>query len=176
VVGVIEPGARAVHQVTRNHRVGVIGTFATIESQSYQKTLAELDPEIKIHTRACPLFVPLVEEGWLGHKATRLVAKEYLAGFKGQRIDTLLLGCTHYPMLREVIQQTVGRKVRLVDSAHETARQVKVLLSEQGMLAKGPALKRSRHSFFVSDVPEKFIHVAKRFLGPELPPVYQAGP
>jgi len=176
VVGVIEPGARAAHQVTRNHKVGVIGTVATIESGSYQHTLLGLDSSLKITAKACPLFVPLVEEGWLGHKVTHDVARAYLAAFKGQGIDTLLLGCTHYPLLREVIQKAMGRKVRLVDSAFEAARQVKVLLEEQGLAERGPALAMSRHRFFVSDVPEKFVAVAKRFLGPRLPPVAQAGP
>jgi glutamate racemase len=176
VVGVIEPGARAAHAASKNRKIGVIGTKATIDSQAYQQALKDLDARLKISAKACPLFVPLVEEGWLDHAVTRLVAKEYLAGLKRQGTDTLVLGCTHYPLIRKALQRVMGPKVTLVDSATETARTVRELLTSQGLLNPGPALAAGKHRFFVSDVPEKFVAVAKRFLGPELPPVEQAGP
>lgn len=175
VVGVIEPGAWAAFSKTRNHRVGVIGTAATINSGAYQKNLKDLHPAIQVFAKACPLFVSLVEEGWLNHRVTRQVAEEYLKPFKARRIDTLVLGCTHYPLLKPMISSVLGPKVTLVDSAEETARQVKQLLANKRLLAQGKAQPVSAHKFYVSDVPEKFVAVGRKFLG-KMPKVLQAGP
>ncbi len=176
VVGVIEPGARAARQGSRGGRIGVIGTSATIASGVYEAALASLDPGLRVFGRACPLFVPLVEEGWTSHPASLQIARAYLAPLKARGVDTLLLGCTHYPLLKAPIARVMGPGVRLVDSARETASQVKAVLGEAGLLAEGAPRPVSDHRFFVSDVPEKFVQVARRFLGPRLPPVSQAGP
>jgi glutamate racemase len=173
VVGVIEPGARAAFRRTHLHRVGVIGTAATISSGAYQGSLKKLDASLRVFANPCPLFVPLVEEGWLDHPVTGQVVREYLQPFKARRVDTLVLGCTHYPLLKGVISRVLGPQVSLVDSAEETASEVKQLLSGQGLLARGPAQPISAHRFFVSDVPEKFVAVGKRFLG-KMPKVVQA--
>jgi glutamate racemase len=173
VVGVIEPGAWAAFSKTRNHRVGVIGTSATISSGAYQKQLEDLHPTIRVFARPCPLFVPLVEEGWQGHAVTEAVAREYLKPFKSEKIDTLVLGCTHYPLLKPVLSKLLGPRVTLVDSAEETARQVRQLLANKRLLAPGGAKPVSAHRFYVSDVPDKFVAVGKRFLG-KMPKVVQA--
>jgi glutamate racemase len=162
VVGVIEPGARAALKKTRNGRIGVIGTEATIQSGAYTQALKRLDPKVEVYSRACPLFVPLVEEGWLDNKVVEMTVESYLASLKRSGIDTLILGCTHYPLLKKAIRKFVGREVRLVDSAEETANEVADLLKEKSLereKGKGSA------SFFVTDVPDRFIKVGRRFLG-----------
>lgn len=176
VVGVIEPGAWAAWKRTRNGRVGVIGTSATVSSGSYQRALKHLDSRIKVHAQACPLFVPLVEEGWLTHPVTSRIARVYLKSLKKKNIDTLVLGCTHYPLIKRVVAKTMGPKVALVDSAREIARQVLAHLKAKGMLRQGRKPGIREHRFYVSDTPEKFIKVCKRFLGRQLPPVIQDGP
>jgi len=122
VIGVIEPGARAALAATRNRKVGVIGTEGTIASGSYTRALRALDPTIEIYTRACPLFVALAEEGWVENEIARQAAAMYLASLRQSRIDTLVLGCTHYPLLAKTIGDSLGPEVQLVDSATETAR------------------------------------------------------
>ncbi|MCI0574204.1 MAG: glutamate racemase [Myxococcaceae bacterium] len=163
VVGVIEPGAEAAVRASRGGVVGVIGTPGTIRSGAYQQALEGLRPGGRVLARACPLFVPLAEEGWLGGDVPRLVAREYLAPFRGGEVDTLVLGCTHYPLLSEVIAEEAGSGIRLVDSAEATADAVAQLLEAQGMLA--PVSAELRHAFFVTDVPERFAEVGARFLG-----------
>ena len=162
VIGVIEPGARGAIKKTRNKRVGVIGTEATIMSGAYTEALKRLDRDVEVYSRACPLFVPLVEEGWLDNEVVDRTVESYLAGFKRSGIDTLILGCTHYPLLKKAIRRFMGRDVRLVDSAEETAGEVSRLLKEK-------ALERERGkgaaSFFVTDVPDRFIKVGRRFMG-----------
>ena len=116
VIGVIEPGARAAGRLTRSGRIGVIATRATTQSRAYSRALARISRKFAVTERACPLFVPLVEEGWLDHAATREVAREYLAPLVRRKVDTLVLGCTHYPLIREVIQEVMGPHVRLIDS------------------------------------------------------------
>lgn len=171
IVGVIEPGARAAAAATRTGRVGVIGTAATVASSAYTKAIKRINPELEVVNRACPLFVPLAEEGWVDNEVTRMTARIYLEDLKHQGVDTLVLGCTHYPILKEVIAQVMGPGVTLVDSAAETARTVAGILSEQGLLR--PANERGNHHYYVTDIPASFIRVGNRFLGGELGDVYQ---
>jgi glutamate racemase len=162
VIGVIEPGVRAALEKTRNRKVGVIGTEATIQSGAYTRALKALDPKIEVYSRACPLFVPLVEEGWLDNSVVEMTVESYLGSFKQSGIDTLILGCTHYPLLKKVIRRFVGRKVQLVDSAEETAREVRAVLEKKSLIReKG----KGTPSFFVTDVPDRFVKVGRRFLG-----------
>jgi glutamate racemase len=171
VVGVIEPGARCAAAVTRNGRVGVIGTEGTIKSSAYTRAIKRIDPAIEVITQACPLFVPLAEEGWTGNEVARLTARSYLSGLKETGVDTLVLGCTHYPLLKEIIAETMGDKVRLVDSAEETARTVAEILRGRGLLR--PVAEKGNHHYFVTDVPAGFIRIGNRFLGGNLEDVHQ---
>jgi glutamate racemase len=162
VIGVIEPGARAAIAATRNRKVGVIGTEATIASGTYTRALRALDPALEIYTRACPLFVPLAEEGWVDNEVTRQAAALYLASLRQSRIDTLVLGCTHYPLLAGTIADYLGPGVQLIDSAAETAREVAETLAARALArtnGDGSA------SFFVTDVPDRFTKIGGRFLG-----------
>lgn len=162
VVGVIEPGAKTAVRCTRNGKVGVIGTEATIASGAYTRALKHLAPNLEIYTRACPLFVPLAEEGWIDNEVAKAAARRYLASLKRSGIDTLVLGCTHYPLLTSVIAETVGPKVQLVDSAGTTAQEVRDLLRQHKLVRNnGPGSM----SFFVTDAPDRFIKVGTLFLG-----------
>jgi len=162
VVGVIEPGAKAAVARTRNARVGVIGTEVTIASGSYTRALKRLRPDLEIYTRACPLFVPLAEEGWTDNEVARATIALYLGSLQKSGIDTLILGCTHYPLLKAAIGEFLGDAVALVDSAEETAREVRETLKGAGLLRRRG---RGGASFFVTDVPDRFIKVGRRFLG-----------
>jgi len=162
VVGVIEPGVRRAVNSTKNKRVGVIGTEATIESGAYTRALKAADQKIEVYSRACPLFVPLVEEGWTDNAVVEMTVKGYLGSFKQSGIDTLILGCTHYPLLKKAIRKFMGNRVRLVDSAEETAKEVELAL-RKGLLARKAG--RGAHSFFVTDAPDRFVKVGQRFLG-----------
>lgn len=164
VLGVIEPGARAALAATRTGRVGIIGTEATIRSRAYEEAIQRLDASVKVFGRACPLFVPLVEEGWLAHPVTRRVASFYLGPLLRKRVDTLVLGCTHYPLLKRTLARVAGR-VELIDSAEETAKAVRSRLEQDGMLQHRG---RSHAEFFSSDDPEKFTVSGHRFLGERL--------
>jgi glutamate racemase len=166
VIGVIEPGAQAAVRATQNKRVGVIGTEATIASGSYSSAIHALNPEIEITALPCPLFVALAEEGYSGREATRLVAQEYLAPFKEAGVDTLVLGCTHYPLLREDIGAVMGPGVRLIDSATEVARVVGERLAARNHHSENHTDGERR--YYVSDTPEKFARVGARFLGCEI--------
>jgi glutamate racemase len=162
IVGVIEPGAKGAAHSTRNNRVGVMGTNATVASGAYERAIKKINPRIAVYARSCSLFVPLVEEGWLNKQVTRDVALEYLAPFRARKVDTLILGCTHYPLLKDVIQDIVGSKVFLVDSAKEVAKEARDILDASGLLnARG---RLGKHSFFVSDEPGRFVKTAQRFL------------
>ena len=163
VLGVIEPGARAAVQATRNGHVGVIGTAGTIKSGAYERALRALEPSLRVTARACPLFVPLVEEGWVNHEATHLVAEEYLAPLLREDVDTLVLGCTHYPLLKSVIADVLGGSVRLIDSAEETARETSAVLAAERLAASPDADPRYR--FIASDDPLMFLQLGQRFLG-----------
>ena len=171
VVGVIEPGARRAVEVTRNGRIGVIGTEGTIKSSAYTRAIKRLSPGACVLTRACPLFVPLAEEGWTDNMVARLTAQSYLLELRDAGVDTLVLGCTHYPLLKQVIAETMGPGVTLVDSAEETARTVAEILAKKKMLR--PAAENGNHHYYVSDIPAGFIRVGNRFLGGRLGDVYQ---
>ncbi len=163
VVGVVEPGAREAVRCCKNGRVGVIGTSGTVASGAYTRAIAALNSDIRVYSKACTLFVPLAEEGWTRGELPRTVARTYLAKLAARRIDTLVLGCTHYPLLRGPIAEAAGPGVRLVDSAQETAKAVEAVLRESGLL-RG-ALTPGKHRFLVSDSPVSFARVGARFLG-----------
>ena len=163
VIGVIEPGARAAAHTTRGGPVGVIGTAGTIASGAYERAIHAENPSIDVRAVACPLFVPLVEEGWVEHPATRLIAHEYLASLLEAHIDTLVLGCTHYPLLAATLQAEVGADVRLIDSAAETAIETSRVLAERGLLCA--ATYAPTHRFIASDAPDRFLSLGRRFLG-----------
>jgi glutamate racemase len=162
VFGVIEPGAQSAVKSTRNHKVGVIGTDATIQSGAYTRALKKADASLEVYSRACSLFVPLVEEGWTDNDVVEMTVRAYLGSLKDSGIDTLILGCTHYPLLKKVIGKFMGSGVRLIDSAEETAKEVESAL-KKGALAKKS--NTANHSFFVTDAPDRFIKVGRRFLG-----------
>jgi len=162
VIGVIEPGAQQAARQTRNRKVGVIGTEATIASGAYTRALRQFDDKLEIYTRACPLFVPLAEEGWTDNAVAREAAAAYLTSLQRSGIDTLVLGCTHYPLLAPVIGSVMGPKVRLVDSAQTTAVAVRDVLVRYGLPRRSGD---GSVSFFVTDVPERFSKVAGRFIG-----------
>ncbi|MEI6208693.1 MAG: glutamate racemase [Desulfuromonadales bacterium] len=171
VVGVIEPGARRAVEVTRSGRIGVIGTAGTIRSSAYLRAIKCLKPEAEVLTRACPLFVPLAEEGWIDNQVARLTAQNYLLGLKEAAVDTLVLGCTHYPLLKPLISEVMGPGATLVDSAEETARTVATILGDKQLLR--PETEKGNHHYYVSDTPAGFIRVGNRFLGGHLGDVYQ---
>ncbi len=165
VVGVIEPGARAAIAASRNGKIGVIGTEATISSGVYTRRIKELKPRVEIYTRACPLLVPLAEEGMIDNEIVRRTVEYYLASLKTSGIDTLLLGCTHYPLLSDVIGAVMGPAVKLVDSANATASAVRDKLKELKLLkTTGPGSQ----SFFVTEMPDRFVRVGRRFYGPRV--------
>jgi glutamate racemase len=163
IIGVIEPGARAAAAVTKTKRVGVIGTAGTIKSKAYEKEIRKILPDVEVTAQACALFVPLVEEGWLDSEVTRAVARNYLAPIVSAEVDTLVLGCTHYPLMKTVIGNVVGREVRLIDSAHETARQAGEILRAHGLENGTP--DGARYRFIASDAPDTFLGLGERFLG-----------
>lgn len=163
VVGVVEPGARAAVNATASGRIGVIGTMGTINSGAYERAIRAIQPSATITTRACPLLVPLVEEGWLDTEATRLIAREYLDPLIGARIDSLVLGCTHYPLLKPLLHDILGAQVRLIDSAEETAKETARVLAERGLAADADATPAYR--FIASDAAQQFLSVGQRFLG-----------
>jgi len=162
ITGVIVPGAAAAVRATKNKRIGVIGTLGTIASNIYKSAISQIDPAIEVFSQACPLFVPLAEEGWTHHPATDLIAKEYLFPLTTQRIDTLVLGCTHYPILRDAI-----------DSGEATAGTVEEILNTHNL--RNPSTELSNIQFHVSDVPHKFLEVGERFLGQRLGRIHKVG-
>ena len=167
VIGVIEPGAKAALLATRTKRIGVIGTEGTIRSNAYASAIKALDPDVSTFTKACPLFVPLAEEGWTDDSVTFSVAERYLGELKAHGIDTLVLGCTHYPLLKGVLAKVMGPGVTLIDSAESTAEEVKRVLIENSMQNNG-ADAHAAHRFFVTDSPERFVTVGRRFFGERL--------
>lgn len=171
VIGMIEPGTKLALQKTKSGRIGIIGTNATINNKAYSKELLRLDPKLKVYEKACPLFVPLAEEGLINHPATRLIAEEYLGELKEDDIDTLVLGCTHYPILAKVIQKVIGNKVELIDSGTAASFVVKDYLEGQGLLNKSNNIGLSE--FYVSDLPKRFKEIAERFLGRSLEHVHK---
>ena len=166
VIGVIEPGARAAVATAGAAPVGVIGTAGTIASGAYDRAIRRLAPDARVVQQPCPLFVPLVEEGWFEHAAAELVAREYLAPLTAAGIRSLVLGCTHYPLLAGLLERVMGEDVALVDSGKETAGALEAVLDERGLRrhASGDPL----HRFAVSDDPERFRTVGARFIGERL--------
>ena len=162
IVGVIDPGARTAVETTRTGRIGVIGTEGTIRNGAYERAIAQLNPDIEVCAEYCPLFVSLAEEGWIEGQVVELVAERYLAPVRKADVDTLILGCTHYPLLRKVIQQVIGEDVTLVDSAPATARQVQEVLARTGREAAPDAPGGIR--FQATDSPQRFRAVGSRFL------------
>ena len=187
IVGVIEAGARAAVRATKNGKVGIIGTDTTISSSAYTKAIKSVSPDIDTTGQPCPLFVPLVEEGWIDDDITLSVAERYLGPLKNKDIDTLVLGCTHYPLLKGVIQKVMGSGVTLIDSAEETAIEVKDVLTQlipnptlppfnkgaglpllRSIATGRGGLKVPIRRFFVTDVPRRFEEQGSRFLGEKI--------
>ncbi len=166
VIGVIEPGARGAVKATKKMKVGIIGTRATISSGVYESEIEEINPKIKITSQACPLFVPLVEEGWLKEGVTREIARRYLGPLKRKNIDVVVLGCTHYPLLKSAIHRVLGKGVRLIDSARETARAVKKVIHEKDIYNRRKS--KGNYRFYVSDEPRLFERIGSRFLGSKI--------
>ncbi len=163
VIGVLEPGARAAVAATRSGRVGVIGTEATIASGAYERAIRALAPGVEVLSQACPLFVPLVEEGWFDNEVAELAARRYLEQFRTGRIDTLVLGCTHYPLLKAVIGRVIGPGITLIDSATETAKEVAGVLDK--LHWERTDQEDARRRYFVTDSPARFEKIGKLFLG-----------
>ncbi len=162
MLGVLSPGAREAVYATQNKRIGVIGTRGTVKSRAYELEITQLDPQIKVYAQACPLFVPFVEEGWLDGKVVHEVASTYLKPLKEAKVDTVILGCTHYPLLKKVIRKVMGEQVTLIDSAEQVAIEVKKILVSEGLCNTSG---KGTHRFLVSDNAEWFGDIAERFLG-----------
>ncbi len=169
VLDVIDAGAQMTVRTTRTKHVGVIGTPTTVNSNTYARAIHRLDPEVRIFSQACALFVPLVEEGWLDHPVTRLTAQEYLKPVLAEGIDTLVLGCTHYPLLKALLQEVTGPAIRLVDSAEAMADITADLLTDRELA--NPDREAPVYRFYVTDVPLRFQGIGERILGRSLPHV-----
>jgi glutamate racemase len=163
VVGVIDPGARAAVLASKRFRIGVIGTRATVSSHAYQRAIHAYAPKARVWEEACPLLVPLVEEGWMSHPVTSIVAIGYLRPLLKKKIDTLVLGCTHYPLLKPALKRIVGTSVQLIDSAEETAKDVRERLEKEGLL--NPLSRKGAVHYFVTDTPQSFARLGRQFLG-----------
>ncbi|MGQ0793786.1 MAG: glutamate racemase [Deltaproteobacteria bacterium] len=172
VIGVIEPGARRAARATKTGRVGVIGTPSTIKSGAYKKAIEALAPEITVVSRACPLFVPLADEGWTEGAIAELTAVKYLEPMRDAGVDVLILGCTHYPLLRRVIEKVMGEGVALIDSAAETALEIERVIAENGIANRGSNDAAIRE-FYLTDTSDTFISTASRFLGQDVGGVEQ---
>lgn len=163
VIGVIRPGARRAVEKTRSGYIGVIATEATVASGAYERAMCKLRGGLEIISRACPLFVPLAEEGWVDHPVTRQVADEYLSDLKNSRVDTLVLGCTHYPILKPVIEQVMGDRVICIDSGEAVAQEIASYLKENNLTRQGKTPRSEE--FYVTDSAARFRRVAELFLG-----------
>lgn len=163
IIGVVKPGAKAAAEATHNNRIGVIATRATVGSGIYEDFLHKTNPEIQVYTQACPLFVPLVEEGWINDEITDMIIHRYVDELTAQDIDALILGCTHYPLLRHRIQAAVGDRVTLVNPAYETAKAFKYVLEENGLLNESSE-PHGEHRFYVSDSADQFCTFANSIL------------
>ena len=161
ITGVVEPGAREAARTTKNGRIGITGTEATIRSGAYDRLLAELDPQIEVYSKACPLFVPLVEEGWFKDDITRSVVQRYLAELKTQQVDTLVLGCTHYPLLKRLIGEEIGEEVILVNPSSSVVKEMKEYLLRHDMQSDA---EQGEYEFYVSDSTEKFRQFGQQVL------------
>jgi len=163
VTGVISPGAKAAVQKTRNNKIGVIGTTGTIKSKSYNRQINKFSKFSEIHSQPCSLFVQLAEDGWTENLIAYLTAKEYLKNLKETGVDTLILGCTHYPILKRTISKIMGKEIKLIDSGEETAKEVKNFLEKNNLL--NTRKKQGEHKFYVTDFPNNFKKISERFLG-----------
>jgi len=163
VIGVVGPGAKAAVSVTRNGRIGVIGTEATIRSSAYMEKIKEIDGSVEVFGLPCPLFVSLAEEGFTDDDIALMVARRYLEDLRGRGIDTLVLGCTHYPLLKGVISKVMGASVTLIDSAVETANEVKETL--KSLEIQNVSEEEPLRVYYVTDSPERFVRIGERFLG-----------
>jgi len=171
IIGMIDPGAKMATLETKNKKIGVIGTRSTISNLAYSKKIKSIDPSIHVFEHACPLFVPLAEEGWINHNATREIAAEYLSELIKIGVDTLVLGCTHYPILAKVIQDIVGSKVKLIDSGIAAAESVREELDRYDLNSNKSS--QGNQSFYVSDIPLKFKELAELFLGKPISEVHK---
>jgi glutamate racemase len=171
VVGVIEPGARQAAAVSRTGAIGVIGTEGTVRSRAYELAIGRYAPDARVVAAACPLFVPLAEEGWARHAVARICADEYLTPLLQEGIDTLVLGCTHYPLLKPMLRDFLPPEITLIDSAEATAREIDAVLQAKALSAGGGA--PASVNFFVTDVPERFCRVGQAFLGDRIGAVEQ---
>lgn len=168
IVDVVTPGAKRAIGVTRNKRIGIIGTEGTIKSGAYQKEIKLLNPQCETFARSCPLFVPLAEEGWCSHEddVVLLVARRYLEIFKRYDIDTLVLGCTHYPLLKDAIQRVMGPEINLIDSAEAIALEVQQMLNKENTQNHSDSVGTS--IFYLTDISHRFAETGKRFLGEDI--------
>ena len=166
VIGVIEPGARAAVGARRGGAIGVIGTAGTIHSNAYARAIQSIAPGIRVEQQACPLFVPLVEEGWFAHPAAELIAEEYLKSMREASVDSLVLGCTHYPLLKPLLRRVMGDGVALIDSGEQTAMMLEETLATKGLSAEKGSV--GSHRFAVSDDEPRFRQVGSRFIGERL--------
>ncbi|MFV0339803.1 MAG: glutamate racemase [Parachlamydiaceae bacterium] len=169
VIGVIQPGAERAAQVTKNGHIAVLGTRATIQSGAYEKELLALLPQGKIQSIACPLFVPLIEEGFHNHAASELIIADYLKPVKEAKVDTLLLGCTHYLALEKAIRNYLGEKIAIVDSASTCAEKIEEILTQEQM--RSSSAEKVSHLFYASDNPEKFRLLGQKFMECTIPNV-----
>lgn len=166
IIGMIEPGSKYALSKTKNGKIGVIGTHSTINNEAYSQKLKQFNSEVEVFEKACPLFVPLAEEGWTDHRATELIAEEYLGEVIEKKIDTLILGCTHYPILTSLIQKIVGPEITIIDSGTAAALEVEDYLNGIGL--RNDSNNIGKQQYFVSDLPAKFKTIAERFLGTEI--------
>ncbi len=162
VIGVIEPGANKAASTTKNGKIAVIGTPSTIRSEAYSKAINDINPDLKVFSKACPLFVPLAEEGWHSGDITKKIIESYIEDILKEDIDVMILGCTHYPLLKSAIKEVAGDKVQLIDSAEETAREISNNINSDNSNEHGD------NEFYLTDVSESFIRIAGNFLGKEL--------
>ncbi len=170
VLGVVEPGAATAVAQTKNNKIGVIGTEGTIKSEAYRKAITRLQPHSEIISQSCPLLVPLAEEGWFEGEVVDRILSQYLADVKKSDIDTLILGCTHYPLFKKTLSRILGDKITLVDSAVETAKRLKEVLTEKGWM-KSPG--KGNRRFYSTDAPDRMQKVGKLFLGEEIGEVHK---
>lgn len=173
IIGVIEPGARSAIANSKNNKIGVIGTLGTVASNSYKKALKKINTGVKVYQQPCSLFVPLAEDGWNNTRIAQEISDEYIKNISGKEIDTLILGCTHYPLLKGLIQKSVGNDVQLIDSGKETAKEVKKILEKKNLLNINKLSEKNHSIFYVSDFPHKFTEVSERFLSKELKHVHK---
>ncbi len=171
IIGMIEPGSRMALKKSQSKKIGVIGTRATVSNLAYSKEIKKINSSAQVIEKPCPLFVPLAEEGWINHKATYEVAEEYLKELREEKIDTLVLGCTHYPILSEVIRKVIGSKVTLIDSGIASSEVIKSELEKLDLLSDSK--KTGVQEYYVSDIPAKFKEVAELFLGKEIDHVHK---